>query len=729
MIRIERGTPPEQLLSPEVRRQYEDAAAYYRLPPEQRGQRRAQFTGPHTSVKAALGEMFQHKCAYCESAVDRLNVDLFRPHSNATGARGTSPDHYWWLAWEWRNMYLVCTECTRAKASAFPVEGPRAPPEIPYDKIVGIERALLLDPCGDDPESLLVFEESGRVVTADFRAMTTIDLLHLNRPSLVRRRRQALENTRGRLAGVEGLLRARSEATRSDLGSGPDDAPERILLQMIDAANPFAGVRRQVVRTWFGERGDWVIRDTRLRAFFNSAHPRATPHRLESAHQAYARFLQEREQATLDDAPDDRLYMKTRFIESIELYNIRGIRHLELHTRTLDAGRAPCLAILGENGTGKSTILQSVALALIGPKERERLRLRPSYFLRSGASEGFVRVRLTGSEEPFTVRMRQGEPDFLEDRSGSQVQVMAYGPTRLLPNRGSGKLRSRTSRVDNLFNPRAALTSAANWLGGLPDPDWFRRSASDLRRLLPIDDGEIVRGPPLRVRLGEELVPFNHLSAGYQAILALATDVMRFGAWQWGALSGGELSATTRGILIVDEIDAHLHPRWKMRVLHDLRHLFPEVQLLVTSHDPLVLRSLERGEVAVLERGARGEVYAEVDLPSPKALRVDQILTSEFFGLASTRDPETDKDLREYQRLLAHPPSALRDARIRELENRLDANELLGSDPRERLLLRAADAYLGRHRDLLGSPVKRDAENEIDQMLQEIWERSGKDDR
>jgi uncharacterized protein (TIGR02646 family) len=133
----------------------------------------------------ALYDVFQRKCAYCESMVDDAFVDHYRPRENATGGSGTSPDHYWWLAWEWRNLYNACNACSRAKGAGFPVDGPRAPLECPYDELATAERALLLDPCLDDPEHLLVFDESGRVVATDVRAMTTIDLLSLNRTHLV----------------------------------------------------------------------------------------------------------------------------------------------------------------------------------------------------------------------------------------------------------------------------------------------------------------------------------------------------------------------------------------------------------------------------------------------------------------------------------------------------------------------------------------------------------------
>lgn len=727
MIGVQRGPVPAYLSGDEARRIYEEAARYYRTPAANRDQRRREFTGQHPDVDLGIYQAFRRKCAYCESAVDMLHVGLHRPRSNAAGRGGTSPDHYWWLAWEWRNMYLVCAACLRAKGSAFPVDGQRALPEEPYERVAATERAMLLDPCAEEPEGLLLFDDSGRVVATDLRAMTTIDVIGLNRQTLVQRRRQEAARVRGQLAALDGLVRAHPGVIRSDFGTGPDQEPWRTLRELISTATPFAALRRQLVRSWWDERGDRIPADDDFRSFLNRPVRAVTPARLAEAWEGYREFLRQREAATLDDQePDDRLYMKTRFVESIELHNVRTFEHLEIRIESSLWPEAPCLAILGENGTGKTTILQAVALALMGAKERRRLRLRPSSFLRAGAAEAWIRLRLTGSEEPYMLHFRRGHKEFRElGHTGPQVPVMAYGPTRLLPGRGSGKFSSRAARIDNLFRPRTALTSPAAWLARLADQDRFRKVARDLRSLLPLnDDDEIERGPPVRARLAGDRVTFSQLSAGYQAILALATDVMRFTEHLWGAHAAGELSATVRGILIIDELDAHLHPRWKIRVLSDLRRIFPQVQIIVTTHDPLVLRSLAKGEAVTLGRNGRNEVVPEMDLPSPQTLRIDQLLTSEFFGLVTTTDPATDQLFRDYQRLLTLPHRRDADeAQLRTLERELDTRNLLGGDARERVMLRAIDTYLGRNRGLLGAPaLSRDATDAVERELADLWD-------
>ena len=115
--------------------------------------------------------------------------------------------------------------------------------------------------------------------------------------------------------------------------------------------------------------------------------------------------------------------------------------------------------------------------------------------------------------------------------------------------------------------------------------------------------------------------------------------------------------------MLIDELGAHLHPRWRMRIVPSLRQVFPRVQFLTSTHDPLCLRGLGDGEVVVVKRDPDGEVVAVTDLPSVAGLRVDQLLTSEHFGLNSTIDPELDSLFAEYYLLKAKPHRTAADTR------------------------------------------------------------------
>ena len=209
------------------------------------------------------------------------------------------------------------------------------------------------------------------------------------------------------------------------------------------------------------------------------------------------------------------------------------------------------------------------------------------------------------------------------------------------------------------------------------------------------------------------------LSSGYQAVLALALDIMSVMRLGWKDMASAE------GIVLIDEVDAHLHPRWKMRIVQRLREVFPRMQFIATSHEPLTLRGLEREEVAVLKRALNGTVGAitsdSADFPSPKLMRVDQLLTSELFGLNSTEDLAIDTLFEEYYKLLAaRTRTTAEDVRLDELRTQLEDGRQLGLTPRERLVFRAADAMIAQSKanfEALPEADKQAAE----QHLQALW--------
>jgi hypothetical protein len=115
---------------------------------------------------------------------------------------------------------------------------------------------------------------------------------------------------------------------------------------------------------------------------------------------------------------------------------------------------------------------------------------------------------------------------------------------------------------------------------------------------------------------------------------------------------------SAEGLVLVDELEVHLHPIWKMEIVSLLRQVFPKLMFLVTTHDPLCLRGLQPGEVTVL-RCSEDKIEAHVITESLAHLRADQLLTSPLFGLLGTREPSESSKLKEiakkYDELFAKP--------------------------------------------------------------------------
>jgi hypothetical protein len=113
-------------------------------------------------------------------------------------------------------------------------------------------------------------------------------------------------------------------------------------------------------------------------------------------------------------------------------------------------------------------------------------------------------------------------------------------------------------------------------------------------------------------------------------------------------------------LLLVDELDAHLHPWWQWRILPLLRERFPRVQIIATTHSPLIVAQSQPGELVHIHREAHGLVADHLERPFA-GWRSDQILTHPLFGLDTTMDQDTATALERYRELLGRPQRQRRD--------------------------------------------------------------------
>jgi hypothetical protein len=200
-----------------------------------------------------------------------------------------------------------------------------------------------------------------------------------------------------------------------------------------------------------------------------------------------------------------------------------------------------------------------------------------------------------------------------------------------------------------------------------------------------------------------QLTPVDRLSEGYRSLFAMSVDIMR------SMLMSADNLENARGVVLIDEVETHLHPQWKMRVMSALRRAMPRVQFIATTHDPLCLRGLEDGEVVVLIRDEDSQIHQLTDLPNIKGLRAEQLLTSEYFGLDSTADPETDSGVARLTDVLQNPDSGDPGQAAR-LILELDKTIVVGDTPQEQIAAEALSTYLERRRH--AAPAERSAARE-----------------
>ncbi len=735
MIKINRGPEPEFFDTERYRHFRNELWEYFADYNTEKRQTSFSFEMVQYLRKEIMDELvarFHGKCSFCETPLDTSTypeLEHFRPKR---GARGFSEQavkvsegsyyydtHYWWLALEWTNLLLICPECNRGKANWFPLvdESMRAPiPSTPEEalSVLRNEEPLLLDPCGEtDPDDHLRFEEDGRVVPLSEKGKATISLLNLNRESLVHARRDVLENLIDELQ-----MRAREESAQAE------SVVERLLQDRValstqgEAVPPYLAIQLQYLKRLY-ERSEQ----------FEAAPAEALGDELERA-ASWSESV---------STPIQYLDLGRIHIQRIRLHNFKNIADIDIEVPVTSGSHSPWLVFLGENAVGKSTILQAIVLTLMGDQQRGELPdLKPQEFLRyyregdtiKHTDEGYVEIWVDNSEEPLRLSFNSQDDFFHSNVPAPRAYLMAYGPTRLQPEPDQPPYQSDGMvRVRNLFRPSTPLVDARDWLYNLyeRDPQVFDMMVRGLRDML-LMKGEETIAPDLAhpnqrrilVHLKNETTEINKLSDGYRSVVALAVDLMSMLVREGTAMEDAE------GVVLIDEIGTNLHPAWKKRIVGCIRNVFPRLQFIGTTHEPLCLRGLLQGETVLLRRDFDDKVVPITNLPNPNDLRIDELLTSEFFGLNSTLDTDLEDLYEEYYRLLNETSlDEQQKQRKAELKQELRDRTHLGTGLRDELMYEVIDKLLAQH---LKSPQPMDRQQLKKETLLRVldsWKKAG----
>jgi predicted ATP-binding protein involved in virulence len=217
-----------------------------------------------------------------------------------------------------------------------------------------------------------------------------------------------------------------------------------------------------------------------------------------------------------------------------------------------------------------------------------------------------------------------------------------------------------TARYATMFQEAASLAEADRWLRELRYKALENRQAeSEQLKLLTTLLNDDLLPNQLRVakvdsdglwlvdRNGVELA-WGEMSDGYRAVLALLADIVHhlINAYGISGLTAVDSDGCTyinrSGIVLIDEIDAHLHPEWQREVGFWLKRRFPKIQFLVTTHSPIICQAADPNGLFVLpEPGSsvQPQALCEADYRTVIASRPDTILLTPAFGLQNTRSP------------------------------------------------------------------------------------------
>jgi predicted ATP-binding protein involved in virulence len=148
-------------------------------------------------------------------------------------------------------------------------------------------------------------------------------------------------------------------------------------------------------------------------------------------------------------------------------------------------------------------------------------------------------------------------------------------------------------------------------------------------------------------------------------------------------------------VVLTDEIDSHLHPKWQRELIDYLTNLFPNTQFIVTTHSPLIVQAAARDANIIVCRREGDHIVIDQSVEAVKNWPTDQVLTSDLFDLPTARPKEIEPFLEERQKILSKAKLTKKDEkRLTELENEIGfmpVSENVEDDKAMDIIRRAAE--------------------------------------
>jgi hypothetical protein len=334
--------------------------------------------------------------------------------------------------------------------------------------------------------------------------------------------------------------------------------------------------------------------------------------------------------------------------------------------------------LLGDNGVGKSSILKAIALALCGNSAQQFA----DHMLKSGEEAGFIslttdrgtqyRTELVRNQRDVEIQSSTGRPIDSEgwlavgfpplrvasrDRSrvndSPRARDLLPGPADILPiisGGGDPRVDTMTEWIVNLDSLRLKNEEMRKGQGGkygLLINEFFR-VINELTEGMSIQFDKVDEFGRLLVRTDDGVVPIESISQGSTSLIGWVGILMQR---LFEVHDVADKPMEKYALVLMDEIDAHMHPAWQQALVSNLRRLFPKIQFIATTHSPLIVSGMPPCQLFRFKR-IEGKIR-QIETEDLRGWRVDQILTSATFGLAGARDKETVELMARYTELIS----------------------------------------------------------------------------
>ena len=367
------------------------------------------------------------------------------------------------------------------------------------------------------------------------------------------------------------------------------------------------------------------------------------------------------------------------YVSRVMLENVRCFDNVEIELDKPN-GTANWVVFVGDNATGKSTLLRSIALGLCDEASAAGLlKESDEGYIRRGEKSAKITIWLHDSNRcqsfrvETTVTRKLGKRGIFSDVVRQSINpkdqefarhelfVSGYGAGRGVSGAADISSYSTIDAVYNMFNYTEGLQNpelvirrimmSRDWESPVEKRQIFDvlSAAAGAQEIRVTTQGIRVDGP-----WGNGM-PLRDLADGYKSSVLWITDLM---GWALAFNPRRKGFAGIRGIVLIDELEQHLHVRWQRRIVDDLRRVFPNIQFIASTHSPLIGSSVgptvefdSQDALYVLENSFEGNVNA-FRHDFMRGWSMDQVLASRAFKYQIREsDPEVAKALRVGSRL------------------------------------------------------------------------------
>ena len=313
------------------------------------------------------------------------------------------------------------------------------------------------------------------------------------------------------------------------------------------------------------------------------------------------------------------------YIKSIDIKNFYSIKNINLE----NLKDKKEIYILGENGDGKSLFLQALTVGL------------------KGVEEGDVFNLVKSQKEHYELKIEDSNSNTYDsnDKENVYKNLFAYGANR----NNNCQMKEDESGYLTIFNPSWDLKNPIEWLKYLDHSEKSGKtnivSVEAAKKLLQelLNSDVQIDITPETVTFKEKgsLVTFEQLSAGYKGVITIITDLLvRLSENQPNVVSIHEF----KGIVLIDEVELHLHPKWKYNFVKRLRDIFPNIQFIMTTHSPTVLLGASKEAVFYKIYKEDGEVKISNQMPN-EGYTNNSLISSPLFDLGTITSRDYDKTI------------------------------------------------------------------------------------